>query len=60
MLTELDRQQGDEQHRGHRDREQQGHPAPGTGGIGTILFTFVGAAAIGYGIYRKRTAKTVA
>lgn len=33
---------------------------PGTGGIGTILFTFVGAAAIGYGIYRRRTAKTVA
>lgn len=33
---------------------------PGTGGMGTILFTLVGAAAIGYGIYRKRTAKTVA
>lgn len=33
---------------------------PETGGMGTILFTLVGAAAIGYGIYRKRTAKTVA
>ncbi|MFR2950692.1 MAG: hypothetical protein ACLTKG_04800, partial [Collinsella intestinalis] len=33
---------------------------PGTGGMGTILFTLVGASAIGYGIYRKRTAKTVA
>lgn len=33
---------------------------PETGGMGTIIFTLVGAAAIGYGIYRKRTAKTVA
>lgn len=33
---------------------------PETGGMGTILFTLIGAAAIGYGIYRKRTAKTVA
>lgn len=33
---------------------------PGTGGVGTVMFTLVGAAVIGYGVYRKRTAKTVA
>lgn len=41
-------------------QNNKGTLLPGTGGMGTILFTLVGAAAIGYGIYRKRTAKTVA
>ena len=39
---------------------KKGIELPGTGGMGTILFTLVGAAAIGYGVYRKRTAKPVA
>lgn len=41
-------------------QNNKGTLLPGTGGMGTILFTLVGAAAIGYGIYRKRTAKRVA
>ena len=41
-------------------QNNKGTLLPNTGGMGTILFTLVGAAAIGYGIYRKRTAKHVA
>ena len=33
---------------------------PGTGGMGTVLFTLAGAALIGYGVYRKRAAQNVA
>lgn len=33
---------------------------PETGGIGTVLFTLGGAALIGYGVYRKRSAKATA
>ena len=33
---------------------------PGTGGMGTVLFTLAGAALIGYGVYRKRAARNVA
>lgn len=33
---------------------------PGTGGMGTVLFTLAGAALIGYGVYRKRAAHNVA
>ena len=33
---------------------------PGTGGVGTVLFTLAGAALIGYGVYRKRAAQNVA
>ena len=41
-------------------QNNKGTLLPETGGMGTILFTLVSAAAIGYGIYRKRTAKHVA
>lgn len=33
---------------------------PGTGGVGTVMFTLVGAAVIGYGVYRARRASQMA
>ena len=41
-------------------KNNKGALLPETGGIGTVLFTLGGAALIGYGVYRKRSAKATA